>query len=190
MSNWIETRSGKRFVFESDDIESIDIMDIAWALGNECRFGGHCNRFYSVAEHSCRVYDAFFAFRKEAPREAKLYALLHDASEAYLKDIMRPLKLLPQMSGYKLIEKTVQLRIERAFQLDREKVAIPYLCDVDDFDNAFLKAEAAIMLPSKGEHWEFPENLPAVSLNEFCGWRPDRARVEFLNRFHEAHGWQ
>jgi len=75
--------------------EDICIEDIAHALSNQCRFGGHLPDYYSVAQHSilcCKMTDD----------EYKLQALLHDASEAYLLDIPRPIK--QGLSNYKEIE--------------------------------------------------------------------------------------
>lgn len=81
----IRTFSGKWMnVFELDE-SMICIEDIAHALSNQCRFGGHLPKFYSVAQHSimCSVI---------VPQEHKLAALMHDASEAYLLDVPRPIK--------------------------------------------------------------------------------------------------
>lgn len=75
--------------------EMICIEDIAHSLSMQCRFGGHLPEFYSVAEHSwhCSLMVA---------NEHKLAALLHDASEAYLLDIPRPIK--HRLNNYKKIE--------------------------------------------------------------------------------------
>lgn len=67
-------------------VDDIDLVDIAHGLSNRCRFNGQCKRFYSVAAHSLRVAEL-------VPRELRLQALLHDASEAYLFDMPAPLKV-------------------------------------------------------------------------------------------------
>lgn len=85
MSDWIQTFSGKKFFPLEPEKNEYDIHDIAHALSLKCRFGGHCQRFYSVAEHCVRVADIV------AP-ESKLWALLHDAAEAYLPDVCQPIK--------------------------------------------------------------------------------------------------
>lgn len=181
--SYIETRTGKKFYFESDDTESIDIWDIAWAIANECRFGGHCNRFYSVAEHSCYVYDAVVALTTGC--QTRLFALLHDAHEAYTKDLMRPLRQAPQLSGYQELAARTQDRVIRKYGLKFPPTDI-YLIDMVDV--ALLRAEAKLLMPSKGADWEWPDGLPEVELDEFCGWTPQRARGEFHGRFVSEYG--
>ncbi len=83
----ITTISGKKIDFQNLNPDSIDILDIAHALSKICRFGGHTNRFYSVAQHSIIVAHL-------VPDDCKKAALLHDASEAYLGDVVKPLKIL------------------------------------------------------------------------------------------------
>ena len=92
MSTWLQTRSGRPFDYEQPKPDQIDIRDIAHALGQLCRFAGHCSRFYSVAEHSVHVA---MLLRQGGDPLAR-WGLLHDAHEAYVVDIPSPLKrLLP-----------------------------------------------------------------------------------------------
>src|SRR4051812_44303587 len=102
----IQTYSGKQFFPMRPIGGDIDIEDIAHALSNQCRFSGHCQRFYSVAEHSLRVAEL-------VTPQHKLWALLHDASEAYLVDLPTPIKRT--LEEYRNAENRVMKAICRAF---------------------------------------------------------------------------
>lgn len=108
--DWIQTWSGHRFFLFDPRPEDVDIFDIAHALANVCRFGGHCKLFYSVAQHSLHVASM-------VPPELELEALLHDAAEAYLGDMVRPLKHMPEMAAYRLAEERVNSAIAARFGL-------------------------------------------------------------------------
>lgn len=86
--------------------DMICIEDIAHALSFQCRFGGHLPYFYSVAQHSVFCCD-------QVDDEYKLAALLHDASEAYLMDIPRPIK--NRLTNYKGIENGLMYEIANKF---------------------------------------------------------------------------
>jgi uncharacterized protein len=92
--------------------DQIRIDDIAWALSNICRYGGHCHRNYSVAEHTLLVAGLL-------PPHKKLYALLHDAPEAYLGDIPTPLKR--RMPQFKELETKVARVVAEAFNIDPDE---------------------------------------------------------------------
>lgn len=90
----MHTVSGLSMVLSDPSSTSIDLWDIAVALGNICRFNGHVDTPYSVLSHSLVAYDM-------APLEHKMEALLHDASEAYTGDIILPMKeLFPEISEF------------------------------------------------------------------------------------------
>lgn len=82
----IRTFTDKRFYLLDIKPEDIDIRDIAHSLSHICRYGGHCNRFFSVGEHSIRCSDRGSDWLR------KMWGLLHDAAEAYIGDFTRPLK--------------------------------------------------------------------------------------------------
>lgn len=88
--SYITTVTGKHFDPIEPDKSLIDLYDIAHALSLLCRGNGHTKIFYSVAQHciSC----ALEAQEKGLSREIILGCLLHDASEAYLSDVTRPVK--------------------------------------------------------------------------------------------------
>lgn len=97
-ATWIQTYTGKVFDFTSFGPTDICLEDIAYALSRQCRFNGHTERFYSVAEHSLLVSALAFEYAEDAdmrPSERDAcarYGLLHDAAEAYVGDIVTPLK--------------------------------------------------------------------------------------------------
>ena len=82
----IETYTGGRFRPLDPRPADVRLADIAAGLARTCRYGGHCRQFYSVAQHSLLVSREF-----DDPR-LQLLGLLHDAGEAYLGDIPRPVK--------------------------------------------------------------------------------------------------
>ena len=98
MDNWIMTYSGTPIAPLDPTPDDIKVVDIAHALAMTCRWAGHCHTFYSVAEHSVRVADLCVALgEKEGLSKAELkdlemLGLMHDATEAYVGDIPRPIK--------------------------------------------------------------------------------------------------
>lgn len=100
-SSVIQTKTGLGIDPFRPQPEQICLEDIAWSLSHQCRFTGHCNAFYSVAQHSLRM-----AREMEARGwgTTALYAALHDASEAYLHDVPSPVKRHPQMAFYRAAE--------------------------------------------------------------------------------------
>jgi uncharacterized protein len=101
---WVMTYMGIKFHPFKADPSEIDILDIAHALSNICRWNGHCNYFYSVGQHSIMVCQELKA-RGFSPT-IQLLGLLHDASEAYICDIPKPLK--PFMEGYMEVEEKLE----------------------------------------------------------------------------------
>ena len=171
---WIETVRGGTFDFTDIPANTINILDVAHALGNLCRFTGHVRRFASIAEHSINVS------RVIQPRLA-LFGLLHDAQEAYTNDINSPLKHL--LDRYNDIEAEIQLLVYSQFckrQPDADECA-----EINRADRRMLCAEARQLLPSKGSTWE---NVPITPMREEslvkC-WSPEVAAVKFADRFIE-----
>lgn len=111
--SWIQTAGGGRFDLEAPRAADVALADVAHALSNLCRFNGHCRSFYSVAQHSVLVADALFRFKD---REVARAGLLHDAAEAYLGDVARPLKRIVG-SVYERLEREVLARVYEALEL-------------------------------------------------------------------------
>lgn len=144
----IETYTGKLFSVFDPKPEDIDIRDIAHALSLVCRFGGHCKFHYSVAQHSLLVELDIFQRWGAANWNLRLAALLHDASEAYIADICRPVKIA--IANYAEIEARLQSAIWNAFGVtfDERTESI-----VKESDNAVLKTEAVQVMKSGGSSW-------------------------------------
>ena len=169
---WIETVSGGRFDFDDIPANTINILDVAHALGNLCRFTGHVRRFYSVAEHSINVSYVI------QPRLA-LFGLLHDAQEAYCGDVNKPLRTL--LERYNDIEHEVQALAYDQF-CHRQPNA-DECTEINRADWTMLCAEARQLLPSRGSTWE---NVPITHMPEEAMvkcWGPEEAAHEFANRF-------
>lgn len=98
--------------------EDIDIVDIAHHLSNECRYSGACPEFYSVSQHSYLV-----SLAQSGGPELQLAALLHDAAEAYLKDLASPVKHSPLLQGYCEVEEALMRTIFETFGLEFDLLA-------------------------------------------------------------------
>ena len=93
--NHIRTQTGIDFDIVDPDTWVFSMTDISFSLSNLCRFAGHLNGFYSVAEHSVRVSETLKEWG--APSDVQLLGLIHDATEAYMLDIPRPWKHLVRL---------------------------------------------------------------------------------------------
>lgn len=167
---FIQTFMCKQFWFQNPTDEMIDIEDIAHALSNLCRYGGHCDRFYSVAEHSVLLSRKVWY---DLGSKQSLMALLHDAGEAYLVDMPRPIK--QELSQYKELENKIQGAIHKKFGLE---FPIPDWMKV--YDNRMLHTERLQTMKS-GISW-FSDSLEPLDI-ELEYWNPEYAKTQFLNRF-------
>lgn len=129
MANYITTYTKKHFTPLIPSKEDIDIADIAHALSLTVRANGHFPEFYSVAQHSIHCAEEAMA-RKADPRKVML-CLLHDASEAYIADVTRPLK--ENFKDYREVEEKLQAAIYEKFigavPDDREREFISMIDD-------------------------------------------------------------
>lgn len=163
--DWIQTYKGRQFWPMDPRPEDVNILDIAHSLSHLCRYTGHCIRFYSVAEHSVLM--------SRYVKTNKLWALLHDATEAYLVDVPRPIK--PFLIGYKQAELAIQRVIATRFNLPPD---IP--AEVHDADRRILTDEMQQNMAPPPEPWSTVAEPLGVALKF---WTPERAEYEFLEEF-------
>lgn len=173
IGDWMQIASGKNFWPLDPRPDEIEIEDIAAALSKLCRFNGHTNQFYSVAQHSVLVSRAC------NPSDA-LWGLLHDASEAYLGDVIRPLKRQACFSEYLTAEKQMMVVICKRFNL---KLTQPD--SVSHADEIVLATEARDLMGNDSmERWSSIRNVSPLSAT-VRGLLPTEAYFQFLGRFQE-----
>jgi 5'-deoxynucleotidase YfbR-like HD superfamily hydrolase len=121
----INTFSGLKFSFAEPKVEQIDIFDISRGLAYRGHFGGQTEQFFSIAQHTLLVIDLMPPRFRNKP-EMGLAALLHDASEAYTGDMVKPLKLM--LPEFKVIEDRITEVIFEKFRIDTKllKTVKPY----------------------------------------------------------------
>jgi hypothetical protein len=166
---WGVTFTGRQFWPRDPRPGDICIEDIAHALSLVCRFGGMCRTFYSVAQHSVLVSET-------CEDENAFHGLLHDATEAYLGDIIRPLKR--ELSGYKVLEAMWAKAIGRAFKLGDELEHLPP--DIKRADWIVLSTEHRDLMPSGGPAWVTDTATLPLTIEP---WPPALAEQRFLDRF-------
>ncbi len=172
--NFMQTATGRKFWPLSPRPEEVFIEDIAHSLSLQCRYAGHCVRFYSVAEHSVLIARHLAA--KRAP-EVALWGLLHDASEAYLVDVPRPVK--PYLTGYKAAEAKVMAAVCERFGMPLDMPP-----EVHEADERIIADELVNLVPMDW-HARYTGRELGVRLRY---WTPDKAREEFLATFDALRG--
>lgn len=175
--SWMQTYSGKKVWIGAPRPEDIEFDDIAHHLSMICRFGGACRRFYSVAEHCILV-------SKLVPRHLALPALFHDSPEAYLGDVIRPVKC--HLSEYKALELRFAAVIAESLKIP--EVASP--CEeVGLADWMALYHESVDLLhPALRADWqaivpaELRNDLRHLGPPEIQGLDPASAKAAFIDR--------
>lgn len=170
-SDWMQTHSGLQFFPLDPRGKDIQIADIAHALAHQCRYAGHTHAFYSVAQHSVLVSHAC------DPADA-LWGLLHDATEAYLVDIPRPIKRAPELAGYRELEARLEAVIA-----DRFGLALPIPASVKRADVVLLATERRDIMGPPPARWRVEEQVSPLE-ERIVPWRPEVAREMFLARFY------
>lgn len=176
--------SGTLFDLANPEGSDLSLYDIAYGLGRVCRFAGHTGRFYSVAEHCVHVA------RLVPVRQARA-ALLHDASEAIIGDVTRPLKaMLPE---YRAIEERLEHAIaDRFLGDDTEGKMFAYYRmhtpEIKAADRAMCAVEARELMPHAAGYWEGigadPADVERARRIRLQCDKPEFATMQWLRAWH------
>jgi hypothetical protein len=171
--DWMQTYSGRQFWPCDPKPEEIDIEDIAHALSMQCRYGGHCKSFYSVAQHSIMVSQVCM-------EQDALWGLLHDAAEAYLVDLPRPIKHFSDMGElYRYLEKRLMWAVCDRFGLPREEPK-----SIKRADNILLVTEMRDLMTPPPEKWREADIFTPLE-DPIFPWDHKTAEFMFMRRFEE-----
>jgi hypothetical protein len=172
LDRFLTLGEGRRFYPGDFSKSEFDIQDIANALSKQCRFNGHCSEFYSVAEHC--YWASYYINDNRYMREA----LMHDASEAYIGDIPRPIKYaIPGLAEY---EETLHAAIFKHFDLQ-----YPMPDAVHDIDDRLLVTEVLHLKPDVDiSTWGLDKVRPIIDMKIIACWTPAKAEEMFLRRFN------
>lgn len=170
---WLQTYSGRRVSVMNPSPEEIDINDIAVSIAKQCRFNGHCSSFYSVAEHCSR--GAGLAYQMYGKEVAKEF-LLHDATEAYMGDLIRPVKrMIPRFEEME----------QRFWKAISSKFGLPYTHsrEVHYLDNVMVVWEKENLLPNS-EPWPNLPDISSLNLPKLVPQNWQSAQKTYENMFH------
>lgn len=166
---YVSTFLGNRFYPLEPRIDQVAIEDIAHGLAYQCRFNGQTCAFYSIAQHSLIVSQL-------VPRELCFAALMHDAAEAYLGDMVKPLKvLLPQFGR---IEEQVTSIIASTFGISFDDYG-----PIKRADLIALATEKRDLMPHSTERWAYLDDVQPLS-EPIQPMDPATAKLEFLDAFN------
>lgn len=174
LKDGISLLSGAMFDYNNPEKSDVTIEDIAVALSNVCRFSGHVQYFYSVAQHAVNVSYI-------VPEEHALTGLMHDTAEAFTNDLPTPLKVA--FPAFKDLEN----KIEKAMS-NRFKFEYPLPPVIKTADLQMLKLEKETVKGDKSE-WDCLKDVTITTdlRNKvtLSMWTPAQSMIAFLNRWDE-----
>jgi uncharacterized protein len=171
MAVMVRVLSGRMVDVERFEFSNFDPSDLAKSLSKVCRFNGHLKQFYSVAEHAVYVADLCHG----AGVQAEFWGLLHDAAEAYIGDITRPVKrMIPGIEELEL----------KILQVIGKAVGLPWPIPqcVWDADDRMLATEAVQLMNVSAEEFPIIRQVEQVNRELWCRG-PHDAETVFMNRF-------
>jgi 5'-deoxynucleotidase YfbR-like HD superfamily hydrolase len=171
---WIQTYTGKAFIFSEPEKHEYCIEDIAHALSQLCRFNGHTLKFYSVAQHSV-IVSRLVESSVGVGDLRVIQAILHDATEAYVGDMVSPLKR--SMAAYRDLEDRVWVGIAKRF-------GVPQLMApaVKEADLIALATEKRDLMGQEPRGWDLGCLPSDVAIKPISAKKAEKL---FLNRYHE-----
>ncbi len=175
-----ETFTGQIIDFANPELADISILDIAHSLSLQCRYNGHCPTHYSVAQHSVHVADLME--QTGYNQEWQFHGLMHDAHEAYIGDMITPLKMLPDLgAAFKKVDDTWTKIVANKYEIGMAKAKVH---TVKQFDLILLATEARDFMPSKGKSWSHGVDEKFLG-EQIIPWSAQDAKTEFLYRFEK-----
>lgn len=174
--SWMQTYTSTAYEPFSPKPEMVNIVDIAHALSNNCRFNGHTRQFYSVAQHCVLVSKALED--EGYGVETQFFGLFHDAPEAYITDMVSPIKR--RLPDFKKLEELNESVIFPKYHIKatRKKKARVKVADI-----RMLVTEARDVMGMAPKPW----GVLAAPYTSFKidAKLPHDAEIEFLLRFEE-----
>ena len=174
-NTWVQTYTGKQFWPLEPRIQDVDILDIAHGLSMNCRFNGQCDKLMSVAQHSVIVSE-------RVPEYLALRGLLHDASEAYIPDISRPIK--SAFGHIEEIEGRLLSIIGRAFGIHGLEAKNPIIKEADD---RTCMTECRDNMKYPPAPWSLGQDVEPYEDMRIIPLPAHEAEAEFLDRFHALY---
>jgi len=178
---WTQTRTDKKFSLNNINPDNVCIEDIASALSKQCRYNGHIDRFYSIAQHCICVAEGLLP-------QLSIYGLLHDAAEAYIGDITMPVKQYLLKNNSDLIYDLEENILEAIYYKFNLKCPdLPLQAKVKKQDNIWLVLEALNMFDSIVDNWTekyiMLDDIKDITMEKALN--PDEAEKEYIKKFYE-----
>jgi len=175
MTSKLMTVSEKIIDIHHPKVDDIDIEDIARGLSHLCRYVGQCPKFYSVAEHSLLVYQLVSTYHPDI--DLKMWALLHDAPEAYMGDIAAPIKQL--VKEFVVAENKIMATIAKKYFLEERE--IPRI--VKEYDIVARHIETDRMRMSSFFYGTVDKEYKDFKIYNYD---PEKARIVYMNEFYKT----
>ncbi len=169
---FIKLKSGRYINLLDPQEDQFTFGDISSGLSKICRFGGQCRTFYTVAEHSVLCYQQ--ARDDGLSKDIQIALLMHDATEAFLGDCVKPLKNV--MPVYCEIEKKMEGVIAHKFNIDFDR----YHNEIKKIDLEMVIAEKNQFFDRDEYLWQGESGVREISFLPFF-WTHNMADYYFTN---------